>query len=1208
MILRVFLILGLLALPLAAQESYVTVGKSKAHPTHILARYAAEVSPQSASTTLQALGLRVKHQYRHVPGLVLIDVNDRVSMAAIAPGPEQQTQLLLDRIQVLRNSGSFAYVEPDFVGHLLATPTDAAFLDGRLWGLRNVGQNGGKIGADIDAVRAWDLSTGGTNVIIAVMDSGIRYTHRDLAANMWVNPGETQNGIDDDNNGYVDDIHGINAVTGSGNPMDDNNHGTHVAGTIGAVADNGFAHVGVNWTARLMAVKIGTAEGFILISAAIEGSEYATDHGARIQNHSWGGYSFSQALLDSITAARDRGVLWVVAAGNERNDNDELPAYPASYDVDNIISVAALDRGDRLAGFSNFGATAVDIGAPGAEIFSTIAESDTSYAFFAGTSMASPHVAGVAGLILGRYPTASLEEVRARILLTAVRLPALQGRAVSGGRVNAFAALDASPDGILEVSVTPESGAVLLEGMVEPIFVRVNDLFPVTNATVNATVTAEGLDAFELNFVNNGQPPDERANDGVYSANLDVPVGVDSIVLTVVASAPDAETATNVVVYTVVPPPPNDDFVNASKIPAAGGTVISDNRFATLEPLEPMHAGIPTQDASLWWKWSPGADGPVVVDTAGSTFDTVLAVYTGSDIANLDEVASVDDVFIVQGTETPLRRLQGYVTFDAQFGVTYHIVVSGYDPEQRGTIRLRVEPGGGPDLNNPVVNILSPRSGMVVSTDIITVSGSAFDPQPNASGLAQVNVLLNQDPIGIIALGTTNWTLDIPVSRGVNTIEAVAIDNAGNISEPKRIQVDYRIADPSNDAFGLATELTGTSGQVQGNNENATRELDEPFHAGNEGGKSVWWRWTAPEDGLMVINTENSSFDTLLAVYTGTAMTNLVEIAANDDAGEDDAGESLTTSAVSFGAISNEVYYVAVDGYGGVSGSIELGYSFTAAELYELTLSSTSGGSVSPASGRFAGGTSIEVTATADSYFEFLRWEGDVASEANPLPIVVSSNMTLHAVFRSVGFADDFETGDFSAQPWTSAGNRPWVVQTNIVARGGYAAKSGAITHGQRSSLVLSVVTAEGTGAVDVRVSSERKWDWLEFYVNNNLSERWSGNEGWLRYEFQVAAGTNTFEWRYVKDASFSDGLDAAYIDNLSLPFAESSITLLRAVPGGYVVELTGQSGQVYTVEASEDLRQWTPIAVELAVDGVIRATDTRSASEPARFYRAYRR
>ncbi len=1206
MILRVFFFTALLALPLAAQETLLTVGKSKVHPTHILARYAGGIAPEDAAPTIQALGLRVKHQYQLVSGLVLLDTaNTSAGLAAVAPGPELQTRLLLDRIKALMDSGLFAYVEPDYVGTLNATPTDAAFLDGRLWGLRNQGQNGGKIGADINAVKAWDLTTGSTNVIVAVMDTGIRYTHVDLAANMWVNPDEIRNGIDDDNDGYIDDIHGINAITGSGLPLDDNNHGSHVSGTIGAVGNNSGPHVGVNWTVRLMAVKIGTSDGLILISSAISGSEYAVNHGARIENHSWGGYSFSQALFDSIAAARDNGVLWVVAAGNERNDNDQLPAYPASYDLDNIISVAALDRADRLANFSNYGATAVDIGAPGVEIFSSTAESDTSYAFFAGTSMASPHVAGVAALILAKYPGASLDELKARILLTAVRIPALQGKTTTGGRVNAFGALNATPDGKLEVSVTPDSGGVLLEGTTEPIFVRVNDLFPITNATVTATVQAGELDPTTLDFTNDGQDPDQQADDGVYSANLDVPADVSLITLTVIATAPNSENSTNVVVYTVVPPPPNDDFVNASKVAATGADIISDNRFASIESEEPLHAGVPSREASLWWKWSPAADGAVVVDTAGSSFDTVLAVYTGSQVNSLTEVASVDDILVPQGTDAPLRRTQGYVTFDAQSGATYYIVVAGYDTEQRGTVRLRVEPGGGPDLNMPVVNISNPRSGQVVSEDILTVQGSAFDPEPNASGISQVTVKLNHEPIGTIALGTANWHIDVLVDRGVNTIEASALDFAGNVSATRTIQVDYRVADPPNDAFGLATELTGKSGTVDGNNERATRELGEPFHAGNEGGKSIWWYWTAPGPGLLALNTANSGFDTLLGVYTGTAVTNLMEVASNDD---DPTVPDLTTSLVRFGVVSNETVRIAVDGYGGVFGDIKLSYAFSPTEVFQLNLTSSEGGSVLPASGNYAAGSTVTLKAVANPYYEFLRWEGDLTSETNTLDVVVSSNITARAVFRQVGFADDFETGDFSAQSWTFSGNRPWVVQTNVVARGVYAAKSGAITHGQSSGLMLSVVTAAGKGSFDLRVSSERKWDWLQFYVNDGLNARWSGNEGWLRYEFDLPEGTNTLEWRYVKDASFSDGLDAAFIDNLSLPFAESTLTSIQAIPGGYVVELTGQSGQAYVVEASEDLLLWTPIATEVAVDGVIRATDSQSETQPARFYRAYRR
>ena len=211
---------------------------------------------------------------------------------AAATDPETKAQQLIDRIAALRNSGLFAYVEPDYVVKASLTPNDSAFVNGTLWGLRNNGQLGGRPGADINAVSAWDITTGSTNVIVAVIDTGIRYTHLDLAAQMWRNPGEIPgNQIDDDNNGYVDDVFGINAidlVPAPGDPMDDIGHGTHVAGTIGAAANNGQPHVGVAWQVQLMACKFLGASGG-LTSDAIECIGYAARNRARIMNNSWGG-------------------------------------------------------------------------------------------------------------------------------------------------------------------------------------------------------------------------------------------------------------------------------------------------------------------------------------------------------------------------------------------------------------------------------------------------------------------------------------------------------------------------------------------------------------------------------------------------------------------------------------------------------------------------------------------------------------------------------------------------------------------------------------------------------------------------------------------------------------------------------------------------------------------------------------------------------
>jgi len=293
-----------------------------------------------------------------MPGLTVFEdaaapAGHRLTVAAT--DVDGYRQALIERIAAMRASGLFEYVEPDYLLSTRLTPTDPAFIDGTLWGLRNLGQAGGRAGADIDAVRAWDITTGSSSVIVAVIDTGVRYTHQDLASQMWINPGEIPgDGIDDDNNGYVDDVYGINAINDDGDPMDDNDHGSHVAGTIGAAANGGGPHVGVAWTVQIMACKFLSAQGFGSTSDAIQCIDYAVNMGAKILNNSWGGGGFSSALLDAINRALQAEVLFVAAAGNDGTDNDQGPHYPSNYPLENIISVAALDRSDNLASFSNF--------------------------------------------------------------------------------------------------------------------------------------------------------------------------------------------------------------------------------------------------------------------------------------------------------------------------------------------------------------------------------------------------------------------------------------------------------------------------------------------------------------------------------------------------------------------------------------------------------------------------------------------------------------------------------------------------------------------------------------------------------------------------------------------------------------------------------------------------------------------------------------
>ena len=340
------------------------------------------------------------------------------------------------------------YIEPNYVVSIENLPNDPSFNE--LWGLNNTGQTGGVDNADIDAPEAWDIETG-SDVVIGVIDTGIDYTHPDLDDNVWVNPGEIpNNGIDDDDNGYIDDYHGYDFVNNDGDPFDDEGHGTHVSGTIAAEGNNGVGVTGVNWNAQIMGLKFLDAFGFGDTFGAIQAIEYATMMGADLTNNSWGGGGFSQALEDAIAASGEQGQLFIAAAGNESSDTDVFAHYPSSYDLDNIISIAATTDSDLLAGFSNYGATSVDLGAPGQDILSTTP--DNTYSSFSGTSMATPHVAGVVSLLLSQFPSLSHQEVKERILGTSDPIAALEGITVTGGRLNALNALLADEAGAIEGS------------------------------------------------------------------------------------------------------------------------------------------------------------------------------------------------------------------------------------------------------------------------------------------------------------------------------------------------------------------------------------------------------------------------------------------------------------------------------------------------------------------------------------------------------------------------------------------------------------------------------------------------------------------------------------------------------------------------------------------------------------------------------------
>ncbi|MFM8538294.1 MAG: S8 family serine peptidase, partial [Planctomycetaceae bacterium] len=652
---------------------------------------------------------------------------------------------------------------PDFQIDASLTPNDPLY--GSLYGLHNTGQSGGTAGADIDAAAAWDVSTGSRDVVVAVIDEGIDFSHGDLAANMWTNPAEIPgNGVDDDANGFIDDVHGFDFHNNRGNVFsaaDGDLHGTHVAGTIGAVGNNATGVVGVNWQTSLMSLKFLGPDGGST-SHAIRAGNYATmmrtTYGVnvRVTNNSWGGGGYVQGLLDAINAGGAANILFVAAAGNDGRNTDTTPSYPASYTSPFIVSVAATDRRDALASFSNYGLTSVDLGAPGVNIVSTVPSN--GYASLSGTSMASPQVAGAAALALSVAPTLSVTDLKNLLLTTADPIPALAGKTVTGGRLNANALVRAL--GLTVVSTTPAVGSVVNAPPTTVTITFRNAFDPATLAAgdlaVNgvAATTATVVDPVTARFEFAASPVTmggqqvmalaagalTRASDGAPLRAFTGSFRYDASPLSVVGTVPAAAS--------IVPLPLTaidvefDEDVAAASV-AVSDLVVSQGSVASASLVGPRVVryaltGV-TREAVLSYSLAAGA----VTDTLGNPsqpFSATLSLDAGT--------------VAIAAPLAPVAPLGGLIYTGSRAGL-----LSGAADQDAFTIAI--------NAGQSLAVAVTPAAGVAATVTLRDPSGNETVSTPTAAGVAAI-----VGPVSAAASGT--WTITVGnggAASGTYTVE-----------------------------------------------------------------------------------------------------------------------------------------------------------------------------------------------------------------------------------------------------------------------------------------------------------------------------------------------------------------------------------------------------------------------------------------------------
>lgn len=703
------------------------------------------------------------------------------------------------------------YAEPDYLVFPSIAPNDPAYGQGKMWGLNNPGTSADSLpDADIDAPEGWNIRHDASDVVVAVTDTGIQYNHEDLSGNMWVSP--------------ADGSHGFDAYDNDNDPMDTGGHGTHCAGTIGGTGNNAKGLTGVAWDVQLMGVRFLGPNGGTT-SDAIRVVNFARLNGANIISASWGGGGFSQSLFNAISACGDAGIPFVAAAGNDSLNNDSCPHYPSSYNLANIVAVASTTQKDVLSHFSCYGRTSVDIAAPGSGIWSSYIGSNTGYTFLNGTSMATPHVSGALALAMAQFPSEDMTTIIARLYESVDKIPALSGKVSTGGRLNLARLLGGSPpsgsnddfaDALIfeqdygfwsgtssqatreadeDQFAVPNSGGIhsLWFGF-HTAHAGLVSLKAFSNVSGYRMIVFEGSTKGSLKEV-----ADSKFVIGTFYAKLSFTSKPNTHYRVVLD---DRRTGGQLYSLTYNLSPPNDFFADATELSGDFFSVKGTNRSATAESFEQRtpHAGT-GRGKSIWWKWTAPADGDFTINTAGSGFDTVLAVYTGANTGSLTEIASNDDRSALDwGSQ---------VTIPAVAGTTYRIAVDSFRDDSAGEVTLNGFRSGMLTIIRQPAS-LSVELGKRAVFEVSVLSGGAVAYQwflnDNAiPGQTSANLVI--DPVRAEDFG--NYKVEVSNSENLVTSDTAILSEKQ--TPPSLVWSSGNQAVASGTALTLAATFSGSA-------------------------------------------------------------------------------------------------------------------------------------------------------------------------------------------------------------------------------------------------------------------------------------------------------------------------------------------------------------------------------------------------------------